>query len=301
MTSQDVRDDVSLVCANFGNGDVFGTILGDWFDFLGGKPGEVVVVDGGSDRRTQDVCWELFHEGRIDKLQLIRSDHPENSKSRCYVQEYQVAAIAGRPYLLFVKIDTLPFRTGNEQWLAEAVSYLDRPEVFAVSGAFNWDCKDRDAWPGWYYSRSCTENFALMKRDRFVAAMEEYAGDFIRAGFHGPNPAGEEGKNGRFLIESGFSGFMKKHDLFSLVREDDHEWTILHTNLRGEDLMAWREKFYRREGVEACVRRQRRSPYPYGIYYGHSTFSMWKRHARIALGASPLGGLMRGIRRLVQQ
>lgn len=296
MNANDVVKDISLVCANFGNGDVFPIVQEDWFQFLGGKPGEVVVFDGGSDAATQNMYWDLFHQGRIDKLQLLRSDHPENDKSRCYIQEYYVALLACKPYVLFYKTDTFPFRAGLDDWLVEAVEHLERPEVFAISGGFNWNCKEREAWPGWYYSQWCTENFALMKRESFVQAMDEFAGEFIKHCFVGDNPAGEEGKNGRFLIEIGWNWYMKKHDLFTLVQEDNEEWTVLHTNLQGKELLDWREKFYQREGVARCVQRQMASKYPYGIYYGHGFVSILKRHLRIALGRSFLGVVWRSLR-----
>ncbi|NJR39749.1 MAG: hypothetical protein HC781_14160 [Leptolyngbyaceae cyanobacterium CSU_1_4] len=79
-------DQISLVARNYGDGVVFEEVLLDWFDFLGGKPGEVVIVDSGSDRQTQEVYWKLFQQGLIDKLQVIRKDHEEHNFDRGYIQ-----------------------------------------------------------------------------------------------------------------------------------------------------------------------------------------------------------------------
>jgi hypothetical protein len=51
---------VSMVSANFGNASVFESVLADWVQFLGGRPREVVIVDGGSKPETHDLYWKLF-------------------------------------------------------------------------------------------------------------------------------------------------------------------------------------------------------------------------------------------------
>jgi hypothetical protein len=187
--------EVSMVSANFGNGLAYREILLDWFKFLGGKPGEVIVVDGGSDSDTQKVYWELYQEGLIDKLQIIAPHHPDNDKERCFIQEYTVAAIASKPYVLWFKIDTLPYREGHDGWLEEAIDYLERDEIFAVGGAFNRSYPHLDAWAGWYFIQACTINFSLMKHSTFVAVMQEFAGEYIASRFEGTH------QFGRFLLE----------------------------------------------------------------------------------------------------
>jgi hypothetical protein len=87
-------DEVSLVVRNFGDGLVFEDVLHDWFRFLGGKPGEVVVVDSGSNAETQAAYWKLFQEGLIDKLQIIQPTHEENNHERGYIQIYTAGSIA---------------------------------------------------------------------------------------------------------------------------------------------------------------------------------------------------------------
>jgi hypothetical protein len=57
-------DQISMVTSNFGM-LVFADILQDWFQFLGGKPGEVVVVDCRQRSQTQRVYRQLFEEGRL--------------------------------------------------------------------------------------------------------------------------------------------------------------------------------------------------------------------------------------------
>jgi hypothetical protein len=296
MDAAQARDSVSLVAANFGNPEALADVLDDWFTFLGGKPGEVVIVDGGSDPATQRVYWDLFSAGKIDKLQVIRGDHPENNKNLCFIQEHTAGAIASRPYLLWFKSDTLPFRQGHDNWLAEAIDYLDRDDTFAVGGSFNIPSKHHDAWPGWYFSDKCSENFALMKRDRFIAAMREMAGDYIASGFRGPSPSEARGQS-RYLIEVAFERFIEKHGQYTLVKVEDPTWTVFHTNLTGPRLARARQNYLARIDIQRHMNAGSVIALNGGCYYGMSR-PYWKE-MRVALGASPLGGPWRKLKKML--
>lgn len=247
MSAREILDQISLVSANFGDGQVIPDVLQDWFRFLGGKPGEVVVVDGGSDHDTQQVCWDLFTQGVIDKFQVIQSYHPENRRDACYVQEYYAGALASKPNVLFCKMDTLPFREGHDDWLAQAIGFLTRNDTFAFGGSFNLPQINHPAWEDYYFCNFCSLNFALMEHENFMAAMDEFAHDFILSGFTGENPAGQE--SGRYLIESAFSEYMKHHGCYTLAKTEDETWTVFHTNVHGAKLAQVREEYYARRNV----------------------------------------------------
>jgi len=295
MTTAEALGQVSLVAANFGNPDAFGPVLEDWFTFLGGKPGEVVVVDGGSDARTLAVYWNLFNAGKIDKLQVIRRDHPENDKELCFVQEHTAGAIASRPVLLWFKSDTLPFRQGHENWLAEAIGYLDRDDTFAVGGSFNVPSKHHDAWPGWYFSHKCSENFALMKRSSFIAAMEEFAGGYIASGFRTASPAAQTGQE-RFLVEVAFEHYIQRHQRYTLVKEEDSSWTVFHTNAVDPKLAELRKDYQARKDVNRYMNAGYVNPLVSGCYYGQPR-NRWKEF-RAAVGATAIGPYWRAIKRV---
>lgn len=237
-----------MVTANYGEGVVLRDVFQDWFDFLGGKPGEVVVVDCGSDPETQTVCWQMFQQGLIDKLQIIHPSSDDFGKEKGYIKEYTAGAIASKPYVLVFKTDTLPYRKGYEQWLVEAIEYLERDDVFAVGGSYNLPCKTHDAWPGWYFSRKCSYNFAIMKRDMFMAAAHEFANDFILSGFKGENPAAQ-GDQHRYFIEVAFEQYMERHNLYTLMKVEDPNWTVFHTNTHNERLKQTREKYLARQDI----------------------------------------------------
>jgi hypothetical protein len=297
-------DEVALVAANFGNGLIYKDILLDWFRFLGGKPGEVVVVDGGSDINTQIVYWELYRDGLIDKLQVIQPHHQDNDKETCYIQEYTAGAIARKPYILFFKIDTLPYREGHDNWLEEAINYLDRDDVFAVGGSFNLPSKLHDAWPGWYFSYKCSLNFSLMKRSRFMAAMHELAGSFITSGFKGENPGEAIGLGkGRYLVEVAFEEYIQRHKMYTLCKIEDPTWTVFHTNTLGERLKKTREKYFARKDIKRFmnVGFSDEEPNPAkAIYYGKPPVPIVKS-LQIMFGASPLGPYWRELKKKLKK
>ena len=275
---------LSLITANFNDGEIIETILKDWFNFLGGKPNEVVIIDGGSNKQTHDTYWRLFQAGQIDKLQVIQSNHRENDKETCYIQEYFAGALATNPYILWFKFDTLPYRIDNLNWLEEAIHYLEREDIFAISGAFNRSWETLPAWDGYYFCKACTINFALMKRDSYMAAMDEFAGKFISSGFTGTHPFK------RFLIEKAFIEYMKCHNLYTLCKVEDPSWTIFHTNAHGEQLKEARKQFLARKNLSDFMNPAlSKDPTRFAYYFFPIEKANFFYTLRIIFGTTKLG------------
>lgn len=284
--------DVSLITNIFGDGLVIRDVLLDWFRFLGGKPGEVIVVDCGSDLETQHIYWQMYQEGLIDKLQVIQSNHEDNygGSETGYIQEYTAAAIASKPYVLCFHSDTLPYREGHDNWLEESISYLERDDVFAVGGAFNLPSKHHDAWSGWYFSHKCSLNFALMKRSTFMKAVHEFAGPFILSGFKDKNPA-EVTNQSRYVLEVALEHYIQRHNVYTLCKVEDPNWTVFHTNSHGERLQKTRDKYLARQDIKRFmnVGFSDEEPIPANaLYYGKPPIGIMKK-LRIAFGKSLVG------------
>ncbi|NJR58865.1 MAG: hypothetical protein HC769_08395 [Cyanobacteria bacterium CRU_2_1] len=129
--------DISLIIHPDGETTVSEETLLKWFDFLGGKPGEVVLVDNGSHIEVQDAYWTLFHKRLIDKLQLSQPSYREQAQAEEHIQIYMEGSIACKPYILWFSTHLIPHRQGQDDWLKEAIGYLDRDEVMAVSSSLN--------------------------------------------------------------------------------------------------------------------------------------------------------------------
>ncbi len=302
MSNPTALESVSLVTNQFGDSATFAEVLGDWFRFLGGKPGEVVVVDCGSDRATHEEYWRLFNDKQIDKLQVIQPDHPDNrgGKETGYIQEYAAIALASNPYVLFFHADTLPYREGHADWLEQAIGYLERAEVFAITGSVNLPSFHHAAWDRWFFTDKCSLNFALLKRTTLDGAINEFAGDYILAGFRGKNPA-QATYQDRFLLEVACERYMSQHNVFSLVRVEDPTWTIYHTNVHGARLQAVRAEYLKRENIApylnlaSCTDARRTLDMR---YYGQRPPGAVKR-LRIRFGQSAAGPSWRALKQNV--
>jgi hypothetical protein len=293
MSKESVLEQISLVTRNYGDAPAFEQVLLDWFDFLGGKPGEVVVIDAGSDRATHAIYWDLFQRGLIDKLQVIRTEHDDHDFERGYIQLQTAASIASKPYLLWFSIDTLPYRQGHEGWLEEAMGYLDRDDVCTVGGSYNIPAKSCDAWDGWYYSKKCSLNFALMRRTTYMKAIYELAGDYIASGFTTENPCASYNQS-RYLPEVAMERYIENHNTNALFKVEDPNWTVFHTNVHEEKLAATRIRYRQRDNILAYMNAGNSTEAFTGtniLYYGQpqpQKLSFLKQ-IQVMFGKSPLG------------
>lgn len=269
---------VSLCISGFGATAATRAVLEDWFEFLGGRPGEVVYVDGGSDRSSQRRLSSLCAAGLIDRLELLNPRHPENSFDRCYIQEYRAGAMALRSSLCFVKLDMLPFRRGHDGWLAQDLAALDDPMVFAITNSHLID-PPSSRREGYFEYDFASLNFAMMRRDRFDAALREQIGGLIEANFDAPYPEHlcPDPRWRRALIEWAWQAHCRRHRLVTLARPESPDWTIYHINKKGQKLLEYRRRYRARDGVEAFFDQ------PKALY--RPPLRAWQRWGRRVEGA----------------
>ncbi len=242
---------VTLAISGFGDGIELRPVLRDWIEFLGGRPGEIVYVDGGSSPSTVRRLTSMLDEGLIDRLELLTPGHFENHRDRCYIQEYRAGRLATLPYVMFIKMDTLPFRRGLDNWLAEDLAALDRPGVFSITHSHQDNPPlGRD---GPYIVFDFTSlNYALMKRSVFDRAIEDQIGELVRSNFRGEYPAKirTEEKFKRMLVEWLWHHQVLNHGLRTLGRAESIDYTINHINKRGRELLRIRRAFRARKGLD---------------------------------------------------
>lgn len=261
---QQKLNEISMVCANYGNHENLRNVLLDWFEFLGGKPGEVIIFDAGGCKKTRDTCISMLDGGLIDTLCLNKEKHPERGKEFAYLREYHVANLARKKYLLFFKFDTLPFKNGHSGWLNEAIESLENKNVFAFGGSSNYKAKHHNAQNGFYFSNRLSENFALIKRHTHTQAMREYASDFIDSGFRKHNPD----KTQRRTVEVAWENYIKSHQVYTLMKIENEDWTVFHTNITGEKLKEQRKKYKKRIGVQKYINAGLRAERDDKWFYG---------------------------------
>ena len=248
---------ISVITANIGGADTFPIMLSDWLDFLGRKPLEVVVVDGGSDAQTVAMYHRLFDNGLIDKLYLMKSDHPENHRYLCFIQEYYAGVLASGDYIFSFRQDTLPYRRGHENWVDESISLMaGDPTVFAISGSSPGQSPLGECGDGYWCLENTSENFALLPRKHHVDAMR-ICHEFWSSGWRGINPFAHIGPiAARCLIECAWDKYCRSRGMRVLMKKEDDSWSVFHTTERDEVLLRLRGRNLRREGLEPYMNRE---------------------------------------------
>jgi hypothetical protein len=242
---------VTLAISGFGGEASLRPVLLDWFEFLGSRPGEVVYVDGGSARRTQRALVGLVQEGLIDRLELLNPAHWENDFTRCYIQEYRAGWLATKPYLCFIKMDTLAYRRGHDDWLLQDLSKLDDPRVFAMTNTHLMEAARGREGP-YLVNDFVSLNYTLMKRGRWAASLREQIGDFIESGFRGEYPARIqcEPRYRRALIEWAWQAHVRHHGLVTLGRAESRDWMVYHVNKMDRKLLSLRARMRAGEDLD---------------------------------------------------
>ena len=152
----------------------------------------------------------------------------------------------------------------------------------------------------WFFSDRCSLNFALVKRATLLRAIEDFAGDFIRAGFRGENPAHATGQD-RFLLEVACERYMQEHKAFALVRVEDPTWTIFHTNVHGARLKTVRQEYMQRKTIAPFLNMALCTDAARTLdtrYYGQRPPGAVKR-LRIRFGQSAAGPWWRALKQRV--
>lgn len=127
-----------------------------------------------------------------------------------------------------------------------------------------------------------------------MAAMHEYAGDYIASGFQGENPAADPNSDrGRYLLEIALEEYIKRHNMYTLCKVEDPNWTVFHTNTHEERLKQAREKYLARKDIKRFMNAgfsdAEQIPSK-ALYYGQPPVKIGiVKKLRIAFGQSPAG------------
>lgn len=289
---------VSLAVSGIHGAGALEVVLRDWFDFLGGRPGEVVYVDGGSGPGPAlDELERMKRAGMIDTLHAVAPDAWENHRDRCYIQEWRSGALCTREIIVFAKLDTLPYRRGHDDWLAQDIAALDQPGVMAISMAgapkpINIKGSERGVYVESDFVSLC---FAIMKRSKFEESMRVQMGAFIDSNFQGAYPEAiakrPEVPQGllRALVELAWTEHCRARGLVALGRRQSREWQVNHVNVWGPKLLPIREAYRARIDVERTLdsTKEYRGPRPRGKRITGDLALLW-RSVRCAVGLRAL-------------
>jgi hypothetical protein len=245
-------------------------VLGDWFSFLGGKPGQVIfAVSPCAD--PPPVYEELRLDGLID--QIIYLEPNGRSIYELDAEGIRVAIeAANTDWILLAKLDTLPFREGHESWLDNAIQAIQHFNCLGLTGAGSAYYDVQKAEKPYSKIQKFSNNFSIIKRKDWLNIQDTYIG----RNFDGPlmQDAKFSGAMIRVANEEAIETFLRDNQCYMLVRWQTLPWSVFHVNVWGENLRQIRELYIARKNVKPYLftgkpHDQSSRTRPWIRYYGY--------------------------------
>ena len=182
-----------------------------------------------------------------------------------------------------MKLDTLPFRSGDEAWLDDALQRIETNRLFGMTGGTPF----ADLVPledGYSTTQKFSNNFSIFRRSDWLKAVQDCIGD------GSTEIAGSvrfQGNNLRFINEYALETHLEQTGARMLVKHDSQGWSVFHVNVWGEALQNVRTAYLERQAVERFFNTgkplRRSLEHPWQKYYGFPS-PPTLRLMRIALG-----------------
>jgi hypothetical protein len=244
-------------------------VLDDWLQFLGGRPRQIIFavspVIG-----APAIYDELLQEGKIDRIIGVE---PKGRSSEEIEPEAIHLAINAAPteWVLMVKLDTLCYRSGRSDWLAEAMELVQRQGLFGMTGSGPPDPEQRRLNGDYCVTQKFSNNFSLFRRADWLSVVDTVVDQ--ATGMNLAESPQFAGKGRRYLNEHLIEEHLKKTGNKMLMRFESLDWSISHVNVWGETLRQVRESYIQRKGVKPFLNRGPRVKtiplHPWDKYYGY--------------------------------
>lgn len=167
MNSQILSD---ITFCTYSTGDLLvREVLGDWIKFLGGKPKQVIFSVSPA-ANPPPIYAELHNEGIVD--QVIYFEPNDRSIYEIDLEAIRAAVGAAETeWVLLAKLDTLPFRQGNESWLSEAIDAAQNSNCLGLTGS-GLMYYDVHPAPGSYSKvQKFSNNFSIIRKKDWLALL----------------------------------------------------------------------------------------------------------------------------------
>ena len=257
-------------------------ILKDWVDFVGDALASILVVS--------PAC---FQESPIFKrwltlfptLRFLFVGDPKGHPDQYFALGVLTAMEQVQTeFCLFVKLDVLPFRNGNDHWVDESIAKLISNGAFAFTGSERWP-KTEFIDANYGKTHRISLNFAVYRPKQYLEIVEKSNPRFVKLARECKTTFED-----RFSLESSVEQWLESNGGFNLVRSEDANWSVFHIHQFDEALARIRGRYRDRIGINAFLNRidpNRKEPWeyhPWDRYYGMPRPGFLRR-VRIRLGA----------------
>ena len=262
-----ILDQVSLCTYSTGHSMVR-EVLDDWVQFLGGRPNQVIFAVSSS-AETPPIYKELWRAGLIDQILQIEANGRSVMKVEPEATRLAIET-ALTEWILLVKLDTLPYRLGHDNWLAQAMERIQRYGLLGMTGSSHM-MSLAPLEEGYSVTQKFSNNFAIFRRSDWLNTISACVGRGYDQGI-ACSPQ-FEGDNLRYLNEYAIESHLERAGRYMLVRHESNEWSVFHVNVWGESLQKVRTSYRNRRRIKRFLTTGNppKGPfrYPWQKYYGY--------------------------------
>jgi hypothetical protein len=260
-------------------------VLMDWIAFLGGKPHQVIFAVSPC-LNPPPIYEALRLEGLIDRVIYLdpkgRSIYEADAEGIRLTME-----AAETEWVLMVKLDTLPFRSGHDHWLDEAMQAIRDHGCLGLTGSAGRSYRDaKFLVQGYSRTQKFSNNFSILRRDDWLRIQDAEVGKALESQSSGAtrNPQ-FSGDDLRFANEAAVEAFLEAHGQSMLLKWESMSWSVFHVNVWEEQLGRVRDRFRQRQRIAPFLfeGKPARPEYEWEMYYGWPKPS-WHKRIRIWVG-----------------
>lgn len=236
-------EQVPVTMVTYGPGDPLPrAVLDDWLEFVGVAPARLIFATTDEEAASPSVAALRAQVPFAEVLEIQRCGRGLTTvEGEALVN---AAERATTPWLLFFKLDTLPYATEDRGWLGRALAEIARGGYTGFTGSSRWPDL-ADAGDGWRKTQRFSLNFGLLPRAFFLDVMKNDCAEQLAM-----VSSGELSKHERFFIERSIEARLRATGGWNLYRPETPGWTVFHVNAWGDELARIRERYRRRVGIE---------------------------------------------------
>ena len=241
-------------------------VLQDWQQFLTYKPTKVTAAIENSPDAI--AFWDAIKaDGLIDDYITIDLTK-RSAREVCAEAIFELVCKAETKWVMSINMDVLPFRVGNENWMAETLDTMEKNNCIGFSGSFRSHLNERNA-DKTYSTRSFSANFGFIEKKVWETAVRDTISTIDSLNH---NKSASILSQNRYVIESSIENYLFASGNRILFMEDSNEMSVFHTNFWEDDLAEIRERYHKRIGIRPYLNIGKKTLLPTWLIPPHKKY-----------------------------
>ncbi len=191
-------------------------VLTDWLDFLPYPPKTMVAYFRGN-AETRGLVEDLAAEVGADLVVVPDDLITDHRNQETDLVDWQFSQVK-EPFCIRVNMDTIAYRTTQDDWLTPVFERIERGDVLFATGSTQPFRADRpDEGPGLMRTRRISFNFVALRPETWLNLHRGH-----------PDP---KGAWGRYSIEAVVENHCEEADVDGLRMVNTADWRIFHVQV----------------------------------------------------------------------